>query len=58
MQGSTLSFLVNFTFEYSIRKVQENQEGLKLDGTHRLLQVLAYTDNVNSLVENKDTVKK
>jgi hypothetical protein len=47
--------LFNFALEYSIRKVQEKQMGLKLNGTH---QLLIYTDDVNLLVDNRDTTKK
>jgi hypothetical protein len=46
---------LNFALEYAIRKVEENQVVLKLNGTH---QILAYTDDVNLLVDNIDATKK
>jgi Mg-chelatase subunit ChlI len=48
--------LFNFALEYAIRKVQENQVGLKLNGTH---QLLLYVDEVNLLGDKiRDSIKK
>jgi sorting nexin-29 len=55
-QGEALSpLLFNFALEYAIRRVQVNQDGLKLSGTHNLL---AYADDVNILGGSVHTVKK
>jgi hypothetical protein len=55
-QGVTLLLvLFNFAVEYTIRRLQESQEGLKSNETH---QCLAYADDDNIVGENIDTTKK
>jgi len=57
-QGDTLSpLLFNFAVEYTIRRVQVNQDGLKLNGKH---QLLFYADDVNTVGRNlnQHTIKK
>jgi hypothetical protein len=47
--------LFNVALEYTIRRVQEKQEGLKLNRSH---QFLAYAYDVNILEGNIDTIQK
>jgi len=55
-RGDTLKpLLFNFALECAFRRVQINQDVLKLNGTKELL---IYTDDVNILCGSVHTVKK
>lgn len=45
----------NLYLEYDIWKFQVNQTGLQLNGTQ---QLLVYTDDVNLVADNMDTIKE
>jgi hypothetical protein len=47
--------LLSFALQYAIRKVQETQVELKLNGTH---QLLVYADDVFLLGDKINTFKK
>jgi hypothetical protein len=49
------SFLFNFALQYAIRRVQANQDDVKLNGTH---QLLVYADDVIILGGSVLNVKK
>jgi hypothetical protein len=49
-----LPLLFNFASEY-IRKIYKNQMGLKLNGTHQLMD---YTDDVNVVGNNIETINR
>src|SRR5215510_13172088 len=55
-QGDALLPLIfNFALDYAIKRVQVNQDGLKLNGMH---QLVAYADDVNILGGSIHTVKE
>jgi len=55
-KGDDLSpLLFNFPVQYAIRKVQVNQNGLKLNGAHLLL---AYADDIYRLGGSMHTLKE
>jgi hypothetical protein len=55
-QAYVLSPLIfNFALENPIRRIQVNQDGLKLNGTHQLLD---YADDVNILGGSLRTINK
>ena len=50
-----MPLLFNFAVEYTIRRAQVNQDGLKLNGTH---QLMVYADDVNILGGSAHTIKE
>ena len=55
-QGDALSpLLFNFALEYAIRKIQESNLGLDMNGTH---QVLAYVNDVNLIGDDIRAIER
>jgi hypothetical protein len=58
IQINEINYCSSFDFiciRYAIRNIQENQVGLKLNGTY---QLLAYVDDVTILGDNIYAIKK
>jgi hypothetical protein len=49
-----LPLLFSFALQYATKKIQENREGLDLNGTH---QDLLRSDDVNLMSESMNTVE-
>jgi len=54
-QDTVSPVILNFALEYSIRRVQANQGGLKLNGKHLML---IYADDVNLVGGSIHTIQK
>ena len=54
-EDALLPLFFNIALEYTIKRVQVNQDGLKLNGT---LQLLVYADDANILRGSVHTIKK
>ena len=55
-QGDDLTLLLfNFALEYDIKKVQETNSGLYVNGTH---QLSAYADDVNLIDNDIRTIER
>jgi len=56
-QGDAVSpMLFNFALEYAIRRVQVNQDGLKLNGTHHADGVNILGGSIHTLKENAEAL--
>jgi hypothetical protein len=59
-QGDASSpLLYNLAFEYAIRRVQEHQDGLKLNGAHQLwfmLMTVIYWEEAYILLKNAESL--